>query len=265
MKSSSIKYGLVSATLIAVAVFSLALPAFAQTTSTTRAANRQAALQQRMQNLQGRGGKEIQNRIDALNKLLTRIQSMKNLSDSEKAAFSSTLQTSITSMTALESKIQSDTSTTTLRADLQTIAPDYRIYMLVMPQLSILSAVDRVNTLVTTLQTTESKIQTRVSADASLSSNTTISSDISDMTAKLSDASSQASAAQTEIVGLAPDQGNTTVMQSNTAALKDARSKIQTATKDLQSARADAGAIIKIIIGTFSAAIPASSSSAASQ
>lgn len=238
MKLLSIKYGAASAAIIAVMGFSAALPAFAQTTY---------PVQQRIQNMQSRGGKEIQNRIDALNKLLARIQSMKNLSDSQKSPLSATVQTSITNMTNLESKIQSDTSTTTLRADLKTIAPDYRIYMLIMPQISILSAVDRINTVVGILQTTEGKIQTRVSANAGLSGNTTIKSDLSDMTAKLSDASSQAAAAQAEVAGLVPDQGNNTVMQSNVAALKDARSKVQTATKDLQAARTDARAIIKII------------------
>lgn len=250
MKSLSIKYGIISA--IAITVFSLALPAFAETASTTRVINqqnREVALKQRIQNAQGRGGKEIQNRIDALNKLLTRIQSMKNLTDAEKSSFSATIQTSITNLTNLESKIQSETSTSTLKADLQSIAPDYRIYILIMPQLSILSAVDRANTIVGTLQTTQTKIQTRVSASSTLSSNTTITSDLNDMTSKLSDATSQAAAAQAEIVSLVPDQGNKTVMQSNIAALKDARTKIQTATKDLQAARTDAKAIVKIIIG----------------
>ncbi|MBU6426893.1 hypothetical protein KGQ27_01495 [Patescibacteria group bacterium] len=223
----------------------------ANASTTRRALNqeqRQAALTRRIQNGQNNGGKEIQNRIDALNKLLVRIQSMKNLSDSEKASLAATIQTDITSMTNLEAKIQSDNSTTSLRADLQTIAPDYRIYMLIMPQVSILSAADRVNTLVNSLQIIQGKIQSRVSADAGLSGNTTIAANLSDMLARLSDASTQAAAAQTEVAALTPDQGNTTITQSNTSALKDARSKIQAAIKDLQAVRKDVQTIIKLII-----------------
>ena len=242
------------------------------TASTTRTYRNRGTstttIQDRIQNGQNRGSTETTARIDSLNKLLSRVSSMKNLSSSEIASFTAEIQTEVSDMTSLETKIQSDNSTTSLRADLQTIAPDYRIYMLIDPQISLLSAVDRVNTLVSSLQTIQTKIQARVSADASLSGNTTITADMSDMTAKLSDATTQATAAQAEISGLQPDQGNQTTMQSNTAALKDARSKIQTAQNDLASARKDAGAVIKIIVqsdqslnGGTSGTVSASSSS----
>jgi hypothetical protein len=204
--------------------------------------------QQKIETLQERGDKQTEMRIDALNKLLTRIQAMKNLSDSEKTTIIASIQANITSMTNLDAKIKADTSTTTLRADLQTVAPDYRIYMLIMPQVSILSAVDRINTLVASLQTVQGKIQARLSTSTTLSTNATITADLSDVAAKLADASTQGNAAQAEVSALVPDQGNKTVAQSNTAALKDARTKIQTAQKDLQTARKDIQAIVKIIV-----------------
>ena len=257
------KSKIIISTTVGLAAILLATTAvMAQVNSTTgsgarvlknRTANqtqKQALLQTRTQNLQNRGDTQTTNRINALNKLLTRIQGMKNLTVAEKTAFSSTIQTSVTSMTNLQAKIQSDTSTTSLQADLKTIAPDYRIYMLIMPQISILSAVDRVNTLVASLQTIQNKIQTRVSGNAGLSSNTTISSDLSDMTAKLSDASNQANAAESEVVNLQPDQGNQTTMQSNNAALKDAQSKMKTAAQELITVRKDAGAIVKLIVSS---------------
>lgn len=208
---------------------------------------------ERMQNMQNRGDEATARRIDSLNKLAARIQGMKNLSDSEKASLTAQIQASITDMNDIQSEIQSATSTASARADLQMVAPDYRIYMLIMPQVSLLSAVDRVNALVTSLETVQSKIQTRVSADASLSGNTTISADLASMTAKLSDATSQAVAAQAEISGLQPDNGNATVRTSNTAALKDARAKIKTAQQDLQAARKTAGDLVKLIAGKGSA------------
>lgn len=211
-------------------------------------------MQDRMQKGEDRGDQAVNARISALNKLVARINGMKNLTADQKASFTTEIQASVTDMNTLLSKIQSDNSTTSLRADLQAIAPDYRIYMLVMPQLSLLSAVDRVNTLVTSLQTIQTKIQARVSADATLSGNSTITSDLADMTAKLADATKLSAAAQAEITGLKPDQGNATVQASNTAALKDARTKIQTAHNDLVSARKDAGDMVKLITGTHAKA-----------
>ncbi len=238
--------------IVALTVMAVATPAFAQVgvkTSFT-ASVKATTLAQRIQKGQNRGGTQIQNRIDILNKLLSRIQSMRNLSSSEKSSLTATIQTSITAMTSLETQIQSDASTTTLRADLRAIAPDYRIYMLIVPQISMLSAVDRVNTVVSIFQAIQTKIQTRLSADATLSGNATIAADMSDITAKLSDATSQASTAQNQIVSLVPDQGNQTVMQTNTATLKAARLNIKTATADLLAARKDVQSIIKLLIAS---------------
>jgi DNA repair exonuclease SbcCD ATPase subunit len=206
--------------------------------------------EQRIQNGQNRGDAEVKARISSLNKLLARINAMKNLSDSQKASFSAEIQANITDMTNLQAKINADTSTTSLKADLQSITADYRIYALVMPQLSLLSAVDRANTLVTSFQAIQAKIQARIAADSSLSSNTTLSSDLADMTAKLADAVSVSAAAQAEITGLKPDQGDKTVAAANAAALKDARTKIQAVQKDLVAARKDAGDAVKLIVGS---------------
>ena len=265
--------------VIAIASLAAALPAFAQisssayspsttgsVTGTASSTRHAAALEQHQQNVENRiqkgmtnGGKEIQNRIDALNKLLLRIQGMKNLSVTQKASFATTIQTSVTNMTNLLTKIQSDTSTTTLKADLQSIAPDYRIYMLVMPQISILSATDRVNTLVTSFQTIQTKIQARLATDATANANTSVQSALTDITAKLTDATTQSTAASNEVSGLIPDNGVKTVQTSNTAALKDAQSKIKAANKDLQAARKDVQTIVNVLIKDLKSMTNASS------
>jgi len=279
MKNTSqpIISGVVSASIIAASIFALAIPAFAEQISISATANSGTGLaqasinstvvatstvkinghasgnatstQNRMDAMENRGDKATADRIDSLNKLEARIQSLRNLSDDQKAALTAQIQVAIANMTNIQAKLQSDTTSAALKADLQTIAPDYRVYLLVMPQVSLLSAADRVDTLVQSLQTIQSKIQSRLTGNASLSSNTTISADLSDMSAKLSDASSLAASVKTEISGLKPDSGDATLKASNTAALKDARAKIQTAHQDLQAVRKDAGDIVKLIKG----------------
>ena len=64
------------------------------------------------------------------------------------------------------------------------------------------------------------------------------------MTAKLSDATSQAQSAQTGVASLVPDQGNTTVAASNKAALVAARANLKTANSDIKAARQDVQTVI---------------------
>ena len=72
---------------------------------------------------------------------------------------------------------------------------------------------------------------------------------MTDITAKLADATTQANAAVTETASLVPDQGVQATATANTAALKDARSKIKTATSDLTAARQDFKTVAQAIKG----------------
>ncbi len=279
MKTTSSR--IITASIATMTVLAAALPAFAQTgvnvsvetNASTGGGNSSATIkerivgaatssiktsingkvstdsQDRMDNIQDRGDRAAANRITALNALSTRIQGMKLLTDSEKAALTAEIQASIASMNNIQARVASATSTAAARAELKAIAPDYRIYSLVMPQASLLSAIERIHNLIGSLQTMQGKIQARLSGNATLSSDASISASLSDMTAKLSDATSLTAAAQAEIVGLKPDQGNATVRVSNTAALKDARAKVKAAHDDLKAARKDAGDIVKVILG----------------
>lgn len=213
--------------VLMVSALAIAVPVSAAATSTI--AVRMAATKTRADN-------EIQARVATLNNLLSRIESMVKLSDSEKASISSDIQSEISNLSSLKTNIDADTGTTTLRADTASITKAYRIYALIVPQASIVAAADRINTIVTSLTTIGSKIQSR-SATA----------DLTDFNAKISDASSQASAATAEVANLQPDNGDKTILASNTKALKDARSKITLATKDLQTAEQDAKTIIKTL------------------
>ncbi len=198
---------------------------------------------------QAKADTEISARITALNTLLTRIGQMQRVSSSDKANLTTTLQSEISQMTALKAKIDSDTSNTTLIPDIQSITKSFRIYVLVLPQGRITAAADRVMTIVTLLDTLSAKLQTRITAaqnaGQNMSAETTL---VSDMNAKTADANTQAQAAVSEVSALQPDNGNTTIYNSNQAALKDARSKIAAATADLKTARQDAGSIVKIIL-----------------
>lgn len=119
---------------------------------------------------------------------------------------------------------------------------------LVGPEVSILSAVDHVRDAVDLFQPVYMKLQARIIAEASTTATSTstsaMRSSLADMDAKLTDASSQGTAAQTEALALKPDQGNRTLLQTNKASLRDARSKAKAAIQDLIAARKDADDIL---------------------
>jgi len=203
-------------------------------------------------NEQNRSNNEITARINSLSNLLARISGMKNITDSQKAAFSADIQTEIASLTSLKSSIDSNTSTTSLKTDYQSITKSYRIYALVEPQMNITAAADRALTLAADLNTVATKLQAYVTTASSTGTNVSAAvSALADLSAKTADAVMQANAAITEVAGLKPDQGATTTMQANLAALKDARSKIAAAIKDLADARKDAGQVSAVVRSGF--------------
>jgi ribosomal protein L29 len=226
---------------------------------------RMQAEQQRITALQGKSDTEITNRIDSLNKLLARLNSMVNISASEKTSMSSSVQTEIADLTTLKTSIDSDTSSTTLKTDYQSITKSYRVYALVLPQASITAAADRVLNLVLNFNALAAKLQGYITT--AQSSGTNVSSAVSamsDITAKIADASTQANAAVSETAGLQPDQGATTTLEANTAALKDAQSKIKAATADLVAARKDVNTIVGVIKGSMKVGTNASTTASVS-
>jgi hypothetical protein len=190
---------------------------------------------------------------------------MVRLSATEKSNLSSSIQSQITAMNALQTQIAADATannTSSLKTDVQSITASYRIFALVLPQGTIAAASDRVITIVGTMNDLSAKFSARISAAQAAGNNVTAATTaLTDFNAKVVDANTQATAAASEVATLTPDNGNATVMASNTATLKDAHAKIVAAQKDFVAARTDAMTIIKAL-ATFkvSAAVNASAS-----
>jgi hypothetical protein len=198
--------------------------------------------------------KEIDRRVLNLNALILRIGSMKNVSADEKTTLAATLNSEVSTLSSLRTKIDSDNATD-LKTDAQSITKDYRVYALVIPQAHIASAADRIGTVASLMQSLSVKLQTRITAAQTAGKNVSAAqSAYTDMQAKTADAKTQAAAAVTETASLKPDQGSASVQASNTAALKDAAAKIKTANADLRAARADINTILKTVKGVGAAA-----------
>ncbi len=194
--------------------------------------------------MQQRGATEIDKRIDQLQKLSARVSGMKRLSDSEKTAVSANLATAISSLTTLKAKIATETGDA-LKADMQSIAKAYRVYLLVLPQAAVTAAADRELAISAQFEAESVKLQARI--DAAQAAGTDVSaltSALSDMNAKVADAKVQAQAAIDLVATLSPDDGDQATLTANTAALKSARAKLQAGQTDLKAARKDMATIV---------------------
>lgn len=199
-----------------------------------------------VEGMKARASAEIDRRIASLQKFQTKIDAMKRVSDSAKASIKATVIAQINELTTLRAKIQADTDEATLKADIQSIAKSYRIYMLVMPQLSILMNAERIMTTADLMSEFGVKLKTRIDTAATAGTDVTeLNKSYDSMKAHIAEAKVDAQAAINLSASLKPDNGDDTVMKANQKALQDARAKLKTAHDDLQGARKDIGAILK--------------------
>ncbi len=215
---------------------------------------------------QGRADTEITRRINALNDLNTRIQAMQEVTATFKTNLAANVQNQINVLTSLKAKIDADTDAATLKADVQSIATSYRIYILVLPQGRIAAAADREVAIAQMMTTLGSKLAARITAAQSAGQNVgSLTTALNDLAAKLQDASAQAQAAVSVSAPLSPDNGDATVKASNTAALKTARGDIKTSQQDLIAARADIKTIVSALLAMPSSASVSASSTTVAQ
>ncbi len=193
-----------------------------------------------------RGDKAIANRIDALTELNTRIQDMKLVSADNKASLASQIQTQITNLNTLKSKIDADTDLATLKTDVKSITGSFRIFALVIPQGRIIASADRLNTVAGDLSVVANKLQTRLTEAQNAGKDiTSLNTIFTELTAKISDAKTQATAAVSHVVNLTPDNDDATIVASNKDALKLSHSDIKVGQQDLVTARQDINKILK--------------------
>jgi hypothetical protein len=217
-------------------------------TTGTSTMRRIAKLDDASNRLRERADKEIDRRIESLNKLAEKIEDAKRISSSQKSSLNSTIQGQITLLNNLNIKINSDdTNTTTLKSDVQSITKAYRIYALVLPQIHIIAAAEKLASTTDLLAALSAKLQLRINAAETAGKNVAnLKTLIADMNAKIADAKVQSAKAITLVTGLKSDNGNETVKTGNMTALKSARDSIKLGTKDVKDA---IHAVVKIRVG----------------
>jgi hypothetical protein len=209
-----------------------------------------SSTEKHMQKGEDKAGHAIDVRIKSLQELSVRLAGLKLLSPEVLASIQASLNAEIQNLITLKAKIASDTSTTTLKADADSITKANRVYLLVEPKARIASAASRVNAVVTQFQALATKLQARITAAQTAGTDVSVAvTAMTDFNAKIADAKTQADAAVAETANLKADNGDKTVLAANLAALKDARTKLANAEKDLAAARHDAATVYSVVKG----------------
>jgi uncharacterized coiled-coil protein SlyX len=189
---------------------------------------------------------EIARRMESLNALTTRVNEMKKIGETDKAGLIQKIKTVQDDLTALKTKIDSATDLATLREDAKSITSSYRVYMLVLPQVHVLAAADRMDAIIASLTAVGVKLNARIlEAQTAGKDTAALQKLMDDFNAQLADARKQTDAAKGHVSGLVPDEGDASVQKTNASELKIARADIKVAHEDFTNARKDAEGILK--------------------
>lgn len=186
------------------------------------------------------GDCEIARRFVTLNSLASRVTGSKVLTGSDAAALSSEIASTKSGLTSLKAKIDAETSLAALKAEIRQIATDYRVYLLVVPQVNLVSGADAVQAAKPIFDKISANLTARIAAAKAAGKDTTAAqADLDAMNAAVAQAVGLAQPLPAALLPLTPAQYN-----GGTAGpvLKNARAALVQARGLLQSARADAHA-----------------------
>ncbi len=193
-----------------------------------------------VETLRGFGNCEINRRLATLNDLSARVSSSKVLTGSDAAALTAEIGSTRVGLTSLKATIDAETSIPALKVDIVKIATDYRVYLLVVPQVNLVSGSDAVLASQAKFATLNTNLAARIAAAKAKGKDVTAAqADLDKMNAAVTAAVGLASPLPAALLPLTPAQYN-----GGTAGpiLANARTALGKARDDLKAAVADAKA-----------------------
>lgn len=216
--------------------FNLSL-VMAQINSASRSA--QATIQEnRITQLKNKALAEIDRRIQTLNRLQILLGQVKKLTDSDRTALFSLVQSDLTSLTALKTKIRDDQNLASLKTDVSSISKDYRVYLLVVPKVHLIVASDRMLDNADRLASVSAKLEERITQVQTSGKDTSaLQASYQDMLKNIQDAKTQAQLIHDKVIILAPSgyPANKSILLQTRELFKGGRQSLQTAHKDAVS------------------------------
>ena len=188
------------------------------------------------------GDCEIGRRFTTIAALTAKISASKVLTSSDAAALQSEVASTRTGLTSLKATIDSETSLPALKADIAKIAADYRVYLLVAPQVNLISAADGVIAAQARFADVNTKLAARIAAAKAAGKDTkTAQTALDAMNAAVANAVGLAQPLPAKLLPLTPAQYNSgtagPIVTSARAALGQARDQIKAAMASAKACR----------------------------
>jgi hypothetical protein len=182
---------------------------------------------------------KIDERLGKLHSAIGKETSAKGVSSSDRATLLGRLNSDVSGLSALETKIAGDTTLAAATADYKTIFTVFRVDAVALPQTRIVSLADRaISTAIPRLTKVESKLSALLSGKDASKSTPALQADLTDMSAKIAAATSALNGVSSEALAVTPSEFN-----SNHSVFASARASAKTARTDLKTAVADAKAV----------------------
>jgi len=211
-----------------------------QAQAAAKASAQAAANQARLARIISRGNAEINRRLATLKTLDAKIASATKLSAADAATLTATVNSDIANLTALETKLDAETTVAGAIADAQSIINSYRVYALVVPQIYLVKTADDQQVAEGKLASLSGKISSRITAAQQKGTNVTaLLAALAALNSKTAAAQGISSAIESSVIGLVPSDYN-----SNHSVLSGDGNQLKTAQAAIKAAIADAQSII---------------------
>lgn len=231
------KLTVVITSLAVVSSFGFSTAAVASGTANSATSTTTSVVPDKLSDIISRGDSEITRRIKTLNKLDALINASIKISASDKTTLTTEVNNEISGLTADKTSLDAATTLTAAHTAAQAIFTEYRVYLLVVPQVKLIRAADRQQQIEASLTTLANNITTELGSSIT----STESSDLSSMKTDISNASSLSSSVETAVLALTPANFN-----NNHAVLVQYNKQLNTAASDIQQAISEAKTLVNL-------------------
>ncbi|MBS2537570.1 hypothetical protein KGQ20_32945 [Catenulispora sp. NF23] len=223
-----------------VAVGAVALPANAATATDSPAALTKA---------KATVTKDIADRLTTLGKLQSALTGYKDVPDAARGTLTQVMSADVSGLTTLKAKVAGETTAAAVKADGQAMVDDYRVYVLVVPQVHLTHALDVENAALARLVKVHDALADRLAKDpaADTAANKAL---LADLSTAVQAGGSGIDGKDAALLALKPGPDG----KALTAAVKDVSGAAKGTRDDIKKAVADAKKVRDALKDTQSAA-----------
>lgn len=191
------------------------------------------AEQTKLTDIVSKGDQEITRRLTALNTAAKVISQTEKLSSADKQTLTDEVNSTVSGLTTLKTKLDADTTLTDARTDAKSILSDYRVYALVLPKVRLIKVSDGQIALEAKFSTLSATFLQRFAELKAAGQDTGVfEAALANMNLKVEAAQTISTAIQTKVIALQPTDYN-----SDHTILSGDRDQLKTAHDDLTAAR----------------------------